>query len=556
MVINTDLFKMINMKKLFNINIYTLFLTFAVLATIAGCKKVNDYKADGNPQLFRPGSVKVSGGQTTAAVTWTNSVQAPAGVKYKYTIQFSRDTTFATVDFTLTSDSTGVIATSDSLKIRTTYWARVKTNATADRAASEWAESAHFQLTGEQYFLPVRDLEIKETAVTLRWNSTPGLSKITLTPGSGTPFDVTLTASDLTAGLKLITGLTAGTKYSAELYAGTKSKGFVTFTLPAATVYTTILNAGADINATIAAAADGAVIGLNPGTYNTGAVITTILKKTVTLKSTSGNPSDTKVIFKEMTLKGTGAGLNVSGIEFDGTTNAAAYFVNCTGALADAELCTYTQVTVENCNIHDVTTAFFRGNRGAAAGDYKMTQVSVKTTIAYNIGSLLNFTCFTFDKMSLGSFTMSKSTFYNYGNQLISHATTVSGTPTTLSIDLCTLNNFGASNKNAIFNASANPTTLSVTNCIIGNIPRPAGAVATAAANGTASTFTFSNNDTFKAATAVGGSTAVTFPTGSFNQTIDLGWTATTTDFTLPVGSALRTASPASGPIGDPRWAY
>lgn len=545
------------MKKLFNIKLYALFLTLAALATISGCKKVNTSVISESPRLFSPGAVKVSGGQTAATVTWTNSIQATAGVKYKYTAQFSRDTTFATVDFTMTSDTTGVIATNDSLKVRTTYWVRVKTNASGDRPESAWAESSHFQISGEQFFLPVRDLEIKETAVTLRWNSTPGLTKITFTPGSGTPFDVTLTSADLTAGLRLFTGLTAGTKYTAELFAGTKSKGYVTFTTPAATVYTTILAAGSDITAAIAAANDGAIIGLSPGTYNTGAVITPILKKTVTLKSTSGNPSDTKVIFKEMTLKGTGAGLNVSGIEFDGSTNAAAYFVNCTGALADAELCNYTQVTVENCYIHDVTTAFFRGNRGTAAGDYKMNLVSVKTTIGYNIGSLLNFTCFTFDKMALNTFTMSKSTFYNFGNQLISHATLVAGTTTALSIDLCTFNNFGASSKNAIFNASANTTTFSVTNCIIGNIPRPAGAVATAAINGTASTFTFSNNDVFKAATAVGGATAVTFPANAaFGQTIDPGWTATQTDFTLPVGSPLRTASPSSGAIGDPRWAY
>jgi len=41
----------------------------------------------------------------------------------------------------------------------------------------------------------------------------------------------------------------------------------------------------------------------------------------------------------------------------------------------------------------------------------------------------------------------------------------------------------------------------------------------------------------------------------SANTTTDLGWTATTTSFTLPAGSALRTASTTGGAIGDPRWA-
>jgi hypothetical protein len=42
----------------------------------------------------------------------------------------------------------------------------------------------------------------------------------------------------------------------------------------------------------------------------------------------------------------------------------------------------------------------------------------------------------------------------------------------------------------------------------------------------------------------------------SNNQTIDLGWTNATTDFTLPAASPLKTASTTNGPIGDPRWAF
>jgi hypothetical protein len=547
------------MKKLFSINIYFLFLTLAVLATVAGCKKYNTSDISGPERLFKPGSVSVSAGQTSAKVTWTNSIQATPGVKYSYTAQFSRDTTFATVDFTMKSDTTGVTATNDSLKVRTTYWVRVKTNAVNNQPESKWAESSHFQISGEQFFLAVRDLEIKETSVTLRFTNTPGLTKITMTPPTGSPFDVALTATDLTAGLKVITGLTPNTHYNAELYAGTKSKGYTSFTTLVATTYTTILNSGADINAAIAAAADGAIIGLNPGSYTTGANTTPILKKTVTLKSTSGNPYDTKILFKEMTLKGTGAGLNVSGIEMDGSTNAAAYFVNCTGALADAELCNYTNVTVDNCYIHDVTTALFRGNRGTAVGDYKINTVSFTRSICYNIGSLLNFTCFTFDKMQFGSFVASKSTFYNFGNQFLTYATTMTAPTPTISVDLCTMNNFGASSKNIFINAGANIVAISMTNSIFGNAPRPAGGVAAASINATSTsaTIAFNNNDTFKLFTAAGGTTAVTLPTNAgFGQTVDPGWTATTTDFTLAVGSPLRTASPTSGPIGDPRWAY
>jgi len=68
----------------------------------------------------------------------------------------------------------------------------------------------------------------------------------------------------------------------------------------------------------------------------------------------------------------------------------------------------------------------------------------------------------------------------------------------------------------------------------------------------------FSYNNTFNFTNGTG--TTLTLPTTNTsqagNQTIALGWVVTTTDFTLPANSPLRTASAASAPIGDPRWTY
>jgi len=551
------------MKKIFNIKIYALFLVVGLLATITGCKKVNTSSIDGAERLFRPGSLSVSAGQTSAKVTWTNSIQA-SGEKYSYTAQFSRDTTFATVDFTMKSDTTGVTATNDSLKVRTNYWVRVRTNATATRPQSAWIESNHFQISGEQFFLAVRELEIKETSVTLRFTNTPGLTKITMTPANGTAFDVALTASDLTAGLKVITGLTANTKYNAELFATAKSKGYTSFTTLPSTTYTTILNSGADLNAAVAAAANGDVIGLNPGTYNASAAITAILQKSVTIKSTSGNTYDTKVLFKELTLKGTGAGLKVSGIEFDGSTGSASYGINLTGAINDADAATFTNITIENCYFHNIANCLIRANR-ASTGVQKIDFIKVTTSVVSDIAAGSTYDLFTLDKITFNSLTVTKSTFYNLGRSLENNATTQVGSPLpaspTISFDQCTINNMGTdATKYVLVDANANPTSVSFTNCIFGNIPRGAGVAAAAIrASAASSSITFSNNDEFKCTTTPGG-TAVAFPTATgtalFNQTVDPGWTATTTDFTLPAGSPLRTASPTLGPIGDPRWAY
>jgi hypothetical protein len=545
------------MKKLININLYSAFFAVGLLVLMAGCKKINTTSDLSSPRLFQPGSVSVATSQTAAVVTWTNSILT-SGQKFKYTAQFSKDTLFSTIAFTLLSDTTGVTATDDSLTVRQKYYVRVKTNSYGNQPESKWAESKSFSITGEQDFLPVRDLEVKETSVTLRFIITTGLTKITLT-ANGVSTDYPIAGTEATTGIKVITGLTGGTSYSAEIFDGTKSRGLTSFTTKAVTVYSVILNAGADINAAIAAAANGAVIGLNPGVYTAGSTLYTVLQKSVTIKSTSGNPSDTKVYFNQFYLRGNGAGLNLSGIEFDGTSSGALYFINLSGAVADAEQVQFAPITVYNCVIHDATTSLLRANRGTNANDYKISQISFTGSVVYNIGSLLSYLCFHLDKLQFTTLTISECTFYNIGIGMLTAATTLSAStpPPVISIDACTINNFGAATKYALADASANPVKYSITNSIIANAPRPAGAVQNALmrASGTGSTIVFSNDDTFNLTNGSG--TALTLPTtASASQTVNLGWTTSTTDFTLPVGSPLRNGGTTGGQLGDIRWAY
>jgi hypothetical protein len=541
------------MKKIININVYSVLFALASLLLIAGCKKINTTSDLSTPRIFKPGAVTVVAGQTSAKVTWTNTILVTAQ-KYSYTIQFSKDTLFGSVAFTMHSDTLGVTATDDSLTTKVKYWVRVKTNATATQPESNWAESKQFNITGEYYFLALRELEIKETSATIRFKPNTIATKITLTAGS-TSTDYPLSPTEISTGVKVITGLTAGTNYTAEIFAVAKSKGVETLSTLPLTVYTTILNPGADLNAAVAAAANNAVIGLNAGTYDASAIVTPITQKMITIKSTSGNPYDTKVLFKEMTVKGTGAGLKVSGIEFDGTAGAASYFINFTGAAGDTDPSTYTSITVENCYVHNTANCFIRANR-AAVNANKIDFIKVTNTIGYN-NSISTYDYFTLDKLVFNRLDITKSTFYNISRSIVACPTTTTGASPVVNIDMSTFNSFGSdATKYVIFDASANPITFSMTNCIIANVPRTAGAQA-AAIRATAGVVTFSNNDYFKFTTLPGGTVPITVPnSGVANQTIDLGWTTATTDFTLPATSTLRTASSAGGAIGDPRWAY
>jgi len=537
-------------------------LTVLVLiaATLNACKKSED-QPDQPARLFKPSEVKITAGETKAKLTWTVPIMA-TGKALKYNIDFSTDSTFATVKYTATSDTAGVTVTEDNIPVRTKFYARVKAAATADQPESKYVRSSVFQLTGTQLFSAVRDNDIKETNVTLRFTPTVGLSTIVLTPINGNAVTATLNAADALAGVKLISGLTAGTPYSAELFADTKSKGLVIFTTLVPTNYTVRLNPGDDLATAITNAADGSTIGLNPGTY-TLAAASFITRKTITIKSTSGNPSDTKVNYKEIDLEGTGAGITLSGIEFDGTAGASLYFLNFIGSqAANGSAATFTNVVVDNCIAHGSTTAFLRGDRGTAARDFKITNITVNNSIVYDMGLNGSSAYYTLhvNKMQFNTISVSKSTFYNAGPGLVSASTTYTGDVVpTVAVTNSTFNGFGGNAKYALLDASANPIRFTIQNSIMANTPK-SGTVNAAAirATGAGSTLAISNSNYFNLSSALTGGTALNFGTAALtsNQTINLGWTPTTTDFTLPATSPLRIAGNTGGAIGDPRWTY
>jgi hypothetical protein len=549
------------MKRIINQLGLKLIILSLVVAAVSSCKKEDDTPTD-PARIFKPSDVKITAGETSAKLTWTLPLMS-TGKIFKYSIDISTDSLFATVNYSTTADTAGVTVTEDNLAVRTKYYARVKANATESQPESKYVRSSAFQLTGIQLFSAIRDLEIKETTAKLYFTSTPGLTSIVLTPATGAAVTVSLSANDVTLGLKAFTDLIAGTKYTAELFAGTKSKGITTFTTLAPTTYTVKLNPGDDLAAAITSAANGAVIGLNPGTYNITAATTFITQKTITIKSISGNPADTKVNYKEIDLEGTGAGATLSGIEFDGTTAAALYFINFIGSQAsNGAAATFTNVVVDNCIAHGATTAFLRGDRGTAARDFKITGITVNNSIVYDMGLNGSSAYYTFhvNKMQFNAITISKSTFYNAGPGLVTASTTYAGDVTpTVAITNSTFNGFGGNAKYALLDANANPINFTITNSILANTPK-SGTVNAAAirGSGAGSTLRISNSNYFNLFTALTNGTALTFGTATLasNQSINAGWTAITTDFSLPVGSPLRTAGSTGGPIGDPRWTY
>lgn len=547
-----------------NINGLAIIFLFAILAL--SCEK-DEEESFAPDRIFTPGRISATSNETNAKLEWSSSLYLSDSATY--VVEVGRDSLLTgTIDYTTETKALSLTITDKNIQIKTKYFARIKAKGQGTAADSKWEYSPSFGIKGEQIFQNVLDADLKDKSVLLKWRTMPGLTKIVLTPAVGTPIDVALDAADVTAMQKLITGLTPKMAYLAEIFQGTLSKGITGFVTKEPSIYTVVLTSADNLVTAVANAANGDVIGLQPGTYNcvdnTSAYVNLVIaQKSITIQSVSNNPADTKVNFKEVTVKGTGAGITLKGIEFDGTLGAAAYFLNLAGMTTDAETATFTSIIVDNCIVKNVANCFMRADRGANASDHKINLIKVSNSIASNSATASTYVFFTINKLQFSKLELVNSTFHSMGRAFVSCNATLTSPKPTILIDQCTINNFGSggtSRNYTIFDANANPVDLTIQNCIIANAPITGQTLGNAAVRAGAATTTmlFSNNNTFNLTNGASPAVALTFPaamTMQNNKTIALGWDGTTTNFTLPVGSELRTSSTTGGPIGDPRWA-
>jgi hypothetical protein len=532
------------------------------LLGMQSCKK-KEQTLDPARQFMPSGDITTRNGETSVSITWKEAINADTA-KTSYTVIVSQDSLFTSdPEFTFITDTAGIVLYDTQLVIKTVYYARIKTNGADPSLDSKWLASKGFQILGEQIFLPISDVDLKHNSVILRWQPTADVTKITLTPVGGAPQNIDLTQIDIDSALKFIDNLTPVTGYKAQIFAGTKEKGFVDFTTKEVPIYAFVLTPEANLVTVLDTCSPNILIGLEPGIYeSTNTTNNLVIKnKMVSLASVSNNPNDTKIFFKEITLKGTGAGVSLKGIDFDASVATGLYFLNLTGLASDGEDATFNKVIVENCIVHNYSNCFIRANRGTASASHKIDSIKVNNCIIKD-NLLTNFyTEFQLTKLQFKSLTVTNSTFFNAGQNMLEMSTALpAGTSIPIAtFDKITVNNFGA-NAKRLFDANTNPVLLTITNSILGNAPR-SGTLSTdlirATGSGTAVNFSYNNyfkltNGAAIALSIPASTAALTTQTG--NQMIDLGWTPTTTSFVVPAGSPLQTASSTGGLIGDPRW--
>lgn len=561
------------MKRTINkIVLATGFLAF--IGILAACtKSFEGYMEDPTTnRAFVPRDFRVRTVQDTAIFTWNLGALA-SGRRYTYKVEISGDSTFQTVDYSQLTDTLGIKILDPDIAVNKRYFARLRVEPYFDSQASRWLNSASsFRLTGQQYLKLIRDFEIFSTSVVLHWyvnTSTSGIDKVVLTKDNDAQSTtVAVSPSEAQAGAKTITGLVPGTRYSVQLMAGTKSKGLASFATPAAPVYTHTLTSGSDLAAAITSAANGEVIGLDPGTYVISSVFN-LTGKRLTLRSTSNNPADTKIKIREFNLVGDSAAVTFVGVDIDGNysgTSRGGAFIQLKGAGADGNAATFGSVRLENCYVHNFTRAIIRANYGTAANSHTIPNISINNCLVYDINPAGNDTYYmlSLEKLLVLNINISKSTFYNLGDGLINMGTTLTGTSIPMiTIDQSTFNNIGSQGKYLLYDVTNNRVVANVRNSIFGNTPLAGQSI-----NGTAfrstntnSTLTFINNNYFKlnSSSTSASKLVLTGLNQSGNYEIDLGWAAATTNFSLAglaADSPLFKASSSGNAIGDPRWAY
>jgi hypothetical protein len=529
-----------------NIKLHWLMITGLLALIAVSCKK--DYNpALQLPHQFKPGDINITAGETQAKLTWSPSLFT-TGTNVTYTVELAKDSLFQTVDYSAIVDTSTIIITDSILTVGQNYVARVKANALNATAESGWVLSGKFKITGEQILSSVLDAELSDTSVVLRWRTSPGLTKIVITPtAGGTAINVPLTPADVTAEQKLVKGLTQLTAYTAEIYKNNTRKGVIEFTTKEHSIYAVILSPGDDLPTAINNAASGDIIGLQNGTYDLGATTSgfAVDTKNITIASVSNNPSNVTILNCDFVLKGTAPGIKLSGLSLTGPTSGYIVDIN-------ASATNIGNITIDNCRISFNQSGFaiVRANRGALT----MGTLSITNTVGIGLNLNNNYAIAMMDKIKFDAVVIKNSTFSSFQRTIVSAATALSGWSSTVTIDKCTFNDFGGGGKSAVLDGSTNNIALSITNTIFANTPFNGGTVGNDAVKSGGSSslqkvfyYNCSNGATTPA--------PINWPSGAAATTDISAWTAATTDFTLPAGSALRTAGTDNGPVGDPRWA-
>lgn len=521
------------MKKFRYQIIITALLAFAVIS----CKK--DLVERFTPErMFTPTEITVRTVDTSVVISWPSSLFS-AGSGVTYTLQISEDSTFqAAPALSFIVDSTAAIVTDDSLKDRTSYFARVKANATNAATESAWVEAAtHFSLVGVQIFQSVQSSDILDDEVILHWTTTEGVDKIVITAPNGDTTQVSITDANNTAGQVLISGLTGSTQYTAEIFAGTKSKGLVTFTTKASLSGNNIIDLRNITDRpdvlfdTLSQVPEGSIILLKRGlSYTISSSY--VFKQSVSIMSGIGF-GEPAILQLASNFDASG---NIDSLQFSDltiTTIGATYFMNVGNAAV------INKMNVSNCTTQGVFNNSFI--RLKTAGD-EIKNLIISNCIIDSFGIGAKYAVLYANAGSsavIDNIDIQNSTFYSFYYFIRQDG--VAGT--SLNINNCTFNSMINQGGYFVNYSGKFPGAFNISNTIFGSTIDPTNANGIKPAGNAVLSNTYATSDNVFSANPITGATSYS------GTAADLFEAPANGNFTIKDNSFAGKSA-----AGDPRW--
>jgi len=529
---------------------HIFFWLIAIAMFMGACSK----NPSENPfiRLFMPvvsTSPQVQGNQIT--FSW---LKITGTAKYK--IDISRDTTFTTIDRTVTvgGDTTSVVFA--SLLWNTSYRIRLQGLATDPTKNSKYVlVDVKTGLFPTILTVPTTN-DLTDYSIVVRWTNTgAAATSINVNKTDGTLVKtVSITAGDITNAYKEIQGLAGTTTYVITIYSGTTLRGTQNYTTTATPNLGTkvidlrsITGRPTLLTDTMATAASGTVFVLRRGETYTCNTATMVLTKSIKVLCLPGlgtpaqlnylNETDISGAIDSIKFKD----VSISGLKSDGISKVA-YMFNTTSGYN----CVVGIISFENCTVKSFGNAIVRLQTGAAPWGI-VNKVYVNNCIISDIGIASGYGIFhaangSANGNKINDFEIQSSTCYNFGKGILINSMANSASAL---VNNCTFNDMTTGGNYFMDFNTYTVASVNITNSIFGKTKDP---LLTRGVRGSATTTVNNNNNYFTTDYVV---TTNAIPgLNAFNGlSTDLFTDPTNGIFTFKTTSfAGKTSS------GDPRW--
>lgn len=381
-------------------NIATILFGVAV-ATLTSCGDVADeitstlFGRNFSPIDFEAKNI----GEENASLSWKASSGATS-----YVLEVFADDSLAfegEADYSYEIENTKMDL--EQLTFDTRYSARVKAITAEDESRdSKWSELT-FKTSPKQFMSSIRENDIADRSVIIRWHLDEGYDVSTIVIGNVTHV---ITEEEKAAECATVEGLTPETAYTAYLYYNDKQLGSRNFTTIADLAGATLVHEGDDLKGMLENATSGEVFALFGGNYTisageegTATAGSAKISTNITIKGVY--PTNQPVINGRFEIND-GAALSISQVVLDGTGTSGDQCFNY--KTADA---TYGALDIQNTEI-----------RNYSKGTLYVNVKSSIESVTFNNCLIHDIKCSGGDMFDcraglIKSFTLSNSTIYN-----------------------------------------------------------------------------------------------------------------------------------------------